>query len=289
MIQEKPRMGEKEGISLVLTVYNEEKMIERCLKSAQGFVDEIIVLHDGECKDKTLELARQFTEKIYISEHKGEAELHNIEILQYVTCSWLLRLDADEFLSDELRGSLRNLINDNSIDAYTFVWQYWDGRKYITKGVPHKPALFRMSKITAVEFEHKNYGTRGQLAKSSLLIEHRPEYNNYTPAVFNQKWKKWIKIQAEKTITHNDTRFYNYSEVMIAAFNRYLDAQVRLAHPLLIPGWFALSFFSFIKRLEIWRNIPAFHVPFYMGSYAAWLCWYIWKGKKENRVKKVHQ
>jgi glycosyltransferase involved in cell wall biosynthesis len=274
-------MEYKEGISVVLTVYNEEKIIERCLNSVEGVVDEIIVLHDGECLDRTLEIAQRYTQKVFVSEHKGEAELHNIEILQYVTYDWLLRLDADEFLSYELRSSIRDLTNNTRADAYAFVWQYWDGKRYITKGVPYKPAMFRMSKIKAVEFEHKNYSTSGVLINVPLMIEHQPAYNNYTPAVFKQKWKKWIKIQADKTLGHENTLFYNYSETDIAAFENYLKSQVRLAHPLLIPGWFALSFFSFIKRLKVWRNPLAMHVPFYMGGYATWLCWYIWQGKRK--------
>lgn len=285
MLDEYNPSAYKDGITAILTVYNEEKIIERCLKSLQGVVDEIVVLHDGECRDRTLDIARKYTDKVIVAEHKGVAELHNISILQYITYSWLLRIDADEFLSTEMIEQLPDLIQSKTIDAYAFVWQYWNGTRYITRGAPHKPALFRMSKVRAVEFISKNYTTAGMMQKLPIRIEHQPDYNNYTPSVFKNKWKKWIKNQAERTLDNENTRFYNYREEDIAAFYRYLNLQVRLAHPLTIPAWFALSFFSFIKRLEVWRNLSAIHVPFYMGEYAAWMCWYIWLGKRNTRKK----
>ena len=44
-------------ISACTIVFNEEKKIRPCLKSLQGCVDEIIVIHDGKCSDKTLKNA----------------------------------------------------------------------------------------------------------------------------------------------------------------------------------------------------------------------------------------
>src|ERR1035437_9635147 len=126
----------KEGISAILIVYNEEKLIERCLKSLEGAVDEIIVIHDGECKDNTLSIAGRFTDKIFIEPHKGVAELHEIRGLDYASYSWILKIDADEFLSEELRTNLRVLISDENADAYAFIWPIWNGTSYITRDVP---------------------------------------------------------------------------------------------------------------------------------------------------------
>lgn len=45
------------SISACLVVRNEEAVIERCLESLAGVVDEIVLVHDGECEDRTLEIA----------------------------------------------------------------------------------------------------------------------------------------------------------------------------------------------------------------------------------------
>ena len=61
-------------ISAVITAYNEEKNIEKCLKSLK-FVDEIIVV-DNNSTDKTLEIAKKYTDKLYSRKNNPE----NIDI-----------------------------------------------------------------------------------------------------------------------------------------------------------------------------------------------------------------
>jgi glycosyltransferase involved in cell wall biosynthesis len=274
------------GITAILIVYNEEKIIERCLKSLEGVVDEIIVIHDGECKDNTLSIAGRFTDKIFIEPHKGEAELHQIKGLEHASYSWILKIDADEFLSEELRTNLRVLISDENADAYAFIWPIWDGKAYITREVPYKPALFRRMKINAVEFPHKTFSTNGKKKDVPLLLEHQPEYNNFTWTTFKNKWIKWIKIQAIATCYYKQAQFYNYSEEQIKVFYKYMENQIRFANPFCIPVWFCLSFTKFFFRLRIWGNIKIMKIAILQGLYGSWLCYYIWKEKKQKMVGK---
>ena len=46
-------------ISACVVAHNEEAVIERCLASLDGVVDEIIFVHDGECRDRSLEIAER--------------------------------------------------------------------------------------------------------------------------------------------------------------------------------------------------------------------------------------
>ncbi len=80
-------------------------------------------------------------------------ELYVIEAIQMAQFSWILRMDADEFLSDDLRNNIRNLIKNDSIDAYTFIWKIWNGKKYISEKFPFKKsfverkiAIYRVSR-----------------------------------------------------------------------------------------------------------------------------------------------
>ena len=59
-------------ISVVLIAKNEEKKIEKCLTSVT-WADEIIVIDDGST-DKTLEIAKKYTKKVYTSKSKGYVE-----------------------------------------------------------------------------------------------------------------------------------------------------------------------------------------------------------------------
>jgi len=275
----------KEGISAVLIVYHEEQIIERCLKSLAGVVDEIVVIHDGECHDNTLLIAQKYTDKIFIAPHIGDAESHQSRALEETTCAWVLRIDADEFLSEELRQSLRTLIQDERYDAYAFIWPLWNGSRYISKDLPYKEALFRKTKVCAANFIHRNVGTRGVLHRVPMVLEHQPKYNNFTWSAFQQKWRKWIKVQAFWTCNYQKIGFYNYSAEQIDAFYRYMQQQIRYAMPVLAPAWFLLSFVKFSFRLKIWKNIRLFKVAFLQGMYAAWLCCDIWAEKRKEAVR----
>jgi len=273
---------EKEGISAVLIVYNEEKLIERCLKSLEGVVDEIIVIHDGECKDNTVSIASKYTDRVFIESHTGFCELHMIKALDYTSYSWILKLDADEFLSEEVRGNLRGLIEDEKYDAFAFIWPIWQGSSYISKNHPFKDTLFRKKNICMEEFPHRMYSTNGKKKNIPLLLEHRPQYNNYTLEAFKNKWIKWVKLQAFWTCQHQHTRFYNYSPEQIKAFHNKLEKQIRYSHPMLAPAWFILSFTKFFVNLKIWNDFRLFSVAFFQGLYAAYLSYYIWQIKKDH-------
>lgn len=272
--------NQKPGISAILIVYNEEKIIERCLKSLTNVVDEIIVIHDGECQDQTLSIAGKYTDKIYIEPHMGIAELHQTKALDYTSFSWILRIDADEYLSEELRSNLRSLVRDERYDMYAFIWPFWDGATYLSKGLPYKKALFRKEKIFAVDFPTKTYSINGMNKNVPLLLEHRPKYNNFAWETFQKKWMVWMKIQATWTFRHKDVHFYNCTQEQINGFHRSMEKQIRYANPILTPAWFFLSFGKFCLRLKIWQNLKLIKPAFLQGYYAAWLCYAIWQAKR---------
>jgi glycosyltransferase involved in cell wall biosynthesis len=66
-------------ISVIVPTLNEEKYIERCLKSIknQSFKNFEIILSDGSSEDKTVEKAKKFVDKIVISKERGEGKQKN--------------------------------------------------------------------------------------------------------------------------------------------------------------------------------------------------------------------
>src|SRR3989344_7015472 len=105
-------------ISACLVIYNEGKVLRRCLESLEDVVEEIIIVHDGECKDKSLKIAREFGAKVYIREHIGEAEYHRPFAFNQAKGDWILHIDADEFLSKRTRQEISKLIKSKECDAY---------------------------------------------------------------------------------------------------------------------------------------------------------------------------
>jgi len=100
-------------ISACLIVKNEEKNIERCLASVKKVADEIVVVDTGS-KDRTIDLAKQFTDKIFRFKWNNDfAEARNYA-LSHSTGDWIISIDADEIFHSniDLRSFLETLPDD---------------------------------------------------------------------------------------------------------------------------------------------------------------------------------
>ncbi|MBT8129513.1 MAG: glycosyltransferase family 2 protein [Gammaproteobacteria bacterium] len=104
-------------ISACIISFNEEKKIEDCLKSLQPVVDEIVVI-DSLSSDRTREIAGNYTDKIYEQEFLGHIEQKNLAV-DKASHDWVLSLDCDERLSEQLQRSILAVKNKlDSADAY---------------------------------------------------------------------------------------------------------------------------------------------------------------------------
>ena len=106
-------------ISATVICFNEEDKIGKCLDSLQGVADEIIVV-DSFSTDKTKEICQRYENvKFFENPFGGHIEQKNYA-LTLCNYDYILSLDADEALSDELKSSILNTKSDLSLDAYRF-------------------------------------------------------------------------------------------------------------------------------------------------------------------------
>lgn len=96
-------------ISLCMIVKDEESVLERCLKSVQGYVDEIIIVDTGST-DSTREMARRFTDHVYTFEWNHDFSAARNESLKHASGKWILVLDADEYFEEAEIRKLRKLL-----------------------------------------------------------------------------------------------------------------------------------------------------------------------------------
>jgi glycosyltransferase involved in cell wall biosynthesis len=95
-------MGMKD-ISVIILTYNEEMHIERCIENVQSFAREIFVV-DSFSSDDTINIAQKLNARVYQNKwENNHAKQFNwaLENLPIQT-TWVLRLDADEYLYSEL-------------------------------------------------------------------------------------------------------------------------------------------------------------------------------------------
>ncbi len=105
-------------ISAAIITYNEEKNIERCIQSLFGIVDEIVVIDSGS-KDKTKEIASSLGAKVFINVFEGHIQQKNFAITKTEN-DWIISLDADEAISDQLKNSILEVKGSLSGAGYEF-------------------------------------------------------------------------------------------------------------------------------------------------------------------------
>jgi len=106
-----------EKLSAVVITYNEEKNIERCIRSLEGIADEIVVL-DSFSTDHTKEICEKYKVKFFTHKFSGYIEQKN-KAITYATYPLVLALDADEELSGSLKASVLQVKENRSADGYT--------------------------------------------------------------------------------------------------------------------------------------------------------------------------
>ena len=96
-------------LSLSMIVRDEAAQIEDCLRSVQGFVDEMVVVDTGST-DNTVALAQAMGARVERIDWPGDFAPARNQALQWVSGDWVLVLDADERLRPEAMAPLRALM-----------------------------------------------------------------------------------------------------------------------------------------------------------------------------------
>jgi glycosyltransferase involved in cell wall biosynthesis len=125
-------MNEEYAISVTVITLNEERNIEECLRSC-SWADEIVVVVDSRSTDRTLELARQFTDKVFVEEWKGQGALKNVAVHK-ASKPWIFSIDADERVTPKLADEIRTTVLNPRHNAYALKRKNLYRGKWIKRG-----------------------------------------------------------------------------------------------------------------------------------------------------------
>ena len=235
------------SISACVVVRNEEEVIGRCLGSLEGAVDEIVLVHSGPCEDRTLEIASRHGARILVAPDGGHGERNTPLAYESARGQWLLNVDADEFLSPELRRRLPELVSDPGVDGYGLLWRVWDGERYVTDGGPYKVVLFRRAKTRMLGLIHAPERIEGRVVEVPLELEHRPPPGASGMGQLAQKWRRMARVQAlEYTSELSEVPRFNYPPDLRWSRRRRLAN--RLSPLLILPA--GLHTFGHVLRAE---------------------------------------
>ena len=109
---------------------NEEEHIKECILSLQKVCDEIIVV-DSNSSDHTVEIAKELGAKVVMQSYLGDGFQKNV-VLEYASYDWILSLDADERLSEEMVAEIQTIDLENTkYECFGFSRKNYVGNRWI--------------------------------------------------------------------------------------------------------------------------------------------------------------
>ncbi len=105
-------------LSVGIITFNEEKILGKTLESVKNIADEIIIV-DSNSTDSTVEIAKNYGAKVFTEGWKGFGPQKN-SVLEKCNGEWILLIDADEVLSEELIVKLKGIVNLESSDYQVY-------------------------------------------------------------------------------------------------------------------------------------------------------------------------
>jgi len=182
-------------LSITIITFNEEKHIDRCLRSVKAVADEIIVV-DSLSTDKTKEICLSHSVVFIDQPFLGYVEQKNFA-LSKATYENVLSLDADEALSDELTASLKNEKEKSfPADGYTMNrFNYYCG-KWIRHGTYYPDRKLRLLDIKKGKWGGQNPHDKIVMQESTTIHHMEGDLLHYTYQTIEEHAKQMERFSA---------------------------------------------------------------------------------------------
>lgn len=251
-------------ISVVVSAYNAEKTLKQCLESV-SFADEIIVV-DNSSQDKTSEIASLYTSKIFSRPNHKMLNVNKNFGFSKATHEWILNLDSDEYIDQDLAREIREIISDSSkeIDGYYIPRKNIIFGKWIEHTGWYPDHHLRLFKRGKGKFDEKHVHEKLRVeGRSRYLKGHIIHYNYETILQFLQKLGNvYAPNEAEQKIANGykfqwqDAIRFPASEFLSRFFARqgYKDGFHGLMLSLLM-GFYHLIVFANIWEMQGFQRL----------------------------------
>lgn len=212
------------AISAVIQTRNEEKNLERCL-SGLGFTQEMVVV-DMESTDKTREIAKKFSAKVFTHPYTGYVEPARNFAIEKAQGDWILIIDADEELPAALSRKLVELSKrDKDVAFYRLPRKNIIFGAWIQHGLWWPDYQIRFFKKGAVEWKEEIHSipyTRGigqdLPSEEQWAIVH---YNYQTIAQFIERLNRYSSQQAEE-IMKRENYMFDWRQLLTRPVDEFL-------------------------------------------------------------------
>jgi glycosyltransferase involved in cell wall biosynthesis len=246
-------------ISAVILARNEEHNIRYCLETVR-WCDEIVVV-DMESTDHTMEIAREYTDRIFSHPTVAAFDIAKKYAVEQAQGKWILLIDADEMVPPALADSMKLHIERNDADVFKIPFKHYILGDWVQNsgwGYSPLPRLFR---VGSIRFEKTIHGYM-HVADTARVEKMEPGegaciiHFNYTDSRhFVEKLNRYTSVEAEHLYEKGE--HYSYFALLSSA--------LRVFHGRYIKGkgykdgvrGFALSmmmvFYNVLTHIKLWE------------------------------------
>ena len=238
-------------LSVAMIVKDEEYNIRRALESIKDVADEIIVVDTGST-DRTPEIVKEYTDKLYFHEWQNDfSEARNYS-LKFPTCEWVMIFDADEEVREDFKGIrdfLKSLPPDvNTVYLPAISYLDWDFKR---TEVASTPRIFRNGTVSYKNIVHNQAVYKPKVVNANFPIYHYGYI--WTRKLKEKKYNRTRNL----IIEHLNSFSKNPTDRIYYLIQLYKTEIIGgRPHQKNEVGW------KILKELEKYREVPAIALEF---------------------------
>ena len=231
-------------ISVSIICLNEAGIIGDCLQQASHVADEIVIVDSGST-DKTLEIAENHGAKIFHQDWLGYGKQKNFALAQ---CSneWVLSLDADEVLTDELIEEIKGLNFDSEVVGYRVARKLFVGDRFICWGGYYPDYQLRLFQNSLGDFNELAVHESVQLPANAKVCD----------------LKKPLDHFSYDSLEQMDAAFNKFAKLSTKKRNRFLNP------PRAIFNFFYTFFYKYLLRLGFLHGVTGLRLAWIHAKYS---------------------
>lgn len=209
----------KNTLSIVILTHNSSGMIVDCLESAK-WASEIVVVDDNST-DNTVEIARRYTNKVFVRKWDIEGIHRNFAYSQ-ASSDYLLSLDSDERITPGLRDEILKMMGEGfKFDCYNIPHRNYFGDRWLRHGGWYPNAKLKMYKKILPIYENTEPHPRALIPGERFTLKNdilHLAYKNTEQLIAklnyqtNMEAKKWFddkrKVTGLNTFRKSVDRFF---------------------------------------------------------------------------------
>jgi glycosyltransferase involved in cell wall biosynthesis len=246
--------GKKQELSVVLATFNEEKNLPALFDSIKNLADEIVIV-DGSSADRTVEIAKKHGAKVVVTENLPNFHINKQKAIDLATKEWILQLDADERVSEELAKEIKSkLAGSSSENGYWIARKNWFLGRFLMKGGQYPDYTLRLYRKGKGYLPQIHVHEQAEVVGSVGYLKHallHYSYKNFSSYLV--KWNRYNDLLASQIVENTKGKNflvkvgYAFGYLLIKPTHWFLTTYIR--HKGFMDGWpgFVFSFFSAMR------------------------------------------